>query len=326
MFETPDYTKKDNSSIFANKLERFYDLDHLNLDTDKKVNSVEELKTSINKKHIGDYVVSDDFVLSDLESGKVAFAYKEGDDRVLIEKENPQNIEPTRRFMEIEIFLKDKNFRHDNVISPIEIIITEDKIIRFYEAGDMNLEEYLKKHNKLPIKTSISLIVRACDGVNALHNVGVSNVDLAPLNIIISNKDLKITDFDAASIDIGNGDFLANNFVKNRFTSAPELFKPNSNFDKTVDIYSAAAILYRLVSGDWPYNIEKYSKDNFLSFEGKQIIYEYLHRSGKIEFSDGIPIELQKIIKKGMNSNPQERYQTMEEFILELINFLETEK
>lgn len=309
---------------FEIRLREFLEKNTFNLEIPERKESVDTVKNSSSKKNLDDYVIASDLLLS-TETSKIALAYKDGNNQLLVVKEKlEKKMNELLRLnnlgsMTVEEYLKEKGFNDPNVLLPIKTIKKDGKIYRFYEAMDMDLEKYLENHNKLPIKEGISLILRACQGVEALHKAGVVNVDFAPLNIMLTSINLRLIDLGCAAIDRNDGNVLSRNFAgTNRFTSAPELFEDRPHFDKTVDIYAVASTLYRLIVGNWPYNIEKQTKD--LPYEEKMSAYKKLHEENNINFPDFIPVDIQRVIKKGMNSTPKDRYQSMQEFMSELMD------
>lgn len=324
-------TTKDRGGNYDRMLNSFYEHDSLELDTNKIIDSVDKIRNGKNTKNINDFIINNDLILSSNESGNVSLACKknEEDDNIFISKENDLENINVDNVLKIGSFISSKNFYHKNVILPTETVIQKesDKLYRFYEAGDTDLEKYINSKKTLPVKKSLSILIRVCDGVESLHEIGIVNIDLAPLNIIITKDDVKITDIDSANIDNNeDGKIIANSFMKNRFLSAPELFTPGNTVDKTVDIYAASCILYRLIYGDWPYNIEEYCQDHNINAEIKQKFYEFLHKQGYVNFNKNSDIELKKIITKGMNANPKERYQSMKELIFDLLNLYDKQK
>ncbi|PIP68862.1 hypothetical protein CO033_00580 [Candidatus Nomurabacteria bacterium CG_4_9_14_0_2_um_filter_32_10] len=316
-------SNKTQENNFEDKLNEFLKENGLNLEVKPRVETVETLKNSENKEFIEDYVIANDHKLA-TEASKIFLAYKNGDKQLLVAKENTK--EDIDKLIElnnwgnktVEEHLKEKKFNNPNVILPIETIEKNRKVYRFYEAMDMNLEKYLETHKKLPLKDEISLMMRACVGVEDLNKAGVINVDLAPLNIMLSNNNLKLIDLDGASI-INDKDNIVfrNQEGNNRFTAAPELFKKNPCFDKTVDVYAAAVNLYRLIYGNWPYNIEEQTMG--ISFEEKTNAYKKLHEENNINFPESVPYEIQMVIRKGMSPKPENRYQSIKDFMINLL-------
>lgn len=325
-----DLNKEEVNDDFENKLHQFLKENELDLDIPDRKENVQTLVESENKEIVGDFVIANDFKLA-TEASKVTLAYKNGSDLLLVVKETTED--KMNELVElnnwgnltVEEYLKEKGFNNENVVLPIEIIKKDGKVYRFYEAMDMDLEKYLEKHNKFQPKKGIALVLRASQGVLALNEAGISNIDLAPLNIMLTKHNLKLIDLDGASIDKdGSGIFKRNYLGNNRFASAPELFDERPVFDKTVDVYAASACLFRLIAGDWPYNIEEQTRD--LPYEEKMAAFKKEHESGNIVFPEFMSPQLNEIIKKGMNPNREDRYQDIKDFMSDLINFSNSEK
>jgi serine/threonine protein kinase len=319
------FNSLENNDDFDYQLESFLQNNDLILDIPDRRENVEVLKNSVNKEFIGDYVIANDFKLK-TEGAKITLAYKNNDDKLLVVKEmKEEKMKELGRLnqwgnLTVEGYLKENSFNNPNVLLPDEIIEKEGNIYRFYEAMDMDLEKYLESHNKLSVKDSILLIIKVCSGVRALNELGVANVDLAPLNIMLTKRNIKIIDLDGASIDTDEDGIFGRDYLgTNRFTSAPELFEKRPVFDKTVDTYAASANLYRLICGDWPHNIEAKTRELKMSYEDKMEAFKKEHLSGDITFPNDLPDEIIQIIKKGMNPTVSGRYQSMEYFISDLI-------
>lgn len=307
-------------------LKDFYSKDKLKLNYSGKIANTNIESESKDKERIGDYVIAKDLEVSKKENGNIALAYKVGsENEILVAKEMKlEDVENLTKMhgnasTRVETYLKEKGFTNDNFILPEGEAVDNDKLIRFYKAGDTDLEKYLDENNKIGEKESISILVRICDGLKELHKVGVVCTDIAPSNIVFSNDSVKIIDLDGASIDRGNGIFRREFMGGNRFILAPEFFNDRPKFGKTVDIYAASAMLFRMIAGKWPYDIRK--KVRGLSHEEIMKEYGKLHRAGNIKFPASMPAELQRIIKKGMNPDPGSRYQSMEEFLVDLAGY-----
>lgn len=318
---TPRETNKGDT--FENRVEEFLLMNPLKLEIPKREVTVAILEKSPNKTILDDYVIANDFPLT-TEGSNITLAYKKDSEKLLVAKKTKKgkmdelaNLHNWRDSTPEE-YLKRSGFSHLNVLLPSEIIKKGNEVYRFYEAMDIDLEKYLETHNRLSVIDGVSLMVRACDGIKALNQAGIVNVDLAPLNIMLTNTSLKLIDLDGAAIDRNDGDILSRNYSRsNRFTSSPELFEQKPVFDTTVDVYAAATNLYRLIVGDWPYNIEAQTRG--LSVEEKRDAYKELHQAGSINFPNFIPTNIQKVIRRGMSPNPKDRYQSMQEFMSELM-------
>jgi serine/threonine protein kinase len=318
------------NSLFEKSLNNFLQENYLDLDIPKRVENIEMLQKSQNKETVGDFTIANDFTLA-TEGSRLVLSYKNDSDKILVVKitkeETMNNLNHLNDWGDgtVEEYLKEHGFNNPNVLLPIDTIKENENVYRFYEAMDIDLEKYLETNNQFSINEGISLMMRAYEGVRALNEIGVSNIDLAPLNIMLTKNSLKVIDLDGASIDKNSSGIFKRNYLgNNRFASAPELFEERPVFDKTVDIYASSTCLFRLVTGDWPYNIEKKTRN--LPYEEKMAAFKKEHESGNILFPDYLPSEFKEIIKKGMNPIPKNRYQSMNEFMSDLINFYNSQK
>jgi eukaryotic-like serine/threonine-protein kinase len=103
-------------------------------------------------------------------------------------------------------------------------------------------------------------------GVAATHHVGVIHRDLKPGNIMMEFEDgiycFKITDFGIAKLAESELDEAHRNEASITGSQtmmgaipymAPEMIQGPKNADKPADIWAIGAILYKLVSGDYPF-------------------------------------------------------------------------
>jgi serine/threonine-protein kinase len=108
-------------------------------------------------------------------------------------------------------------------------------------------------------------------GVAASHRVGVIHRDLKPSNIMVNTgvnfRHLKITDFGIATFtkDVFDeaakgGDIMRSNSgtIKGALPfMAPEMMfrKPGENPGATVDIWSLGAMMFKLLTGEYPFGV-----------------------------------------------------------------------
>ncbi len=310
----------------------FYKKDRLELaDVPDSAVSTETVNLSEKVRVLGDYRLAEDVVLSEGSTGKIVGAVRISDGTPMVAKEMTgeamrnmaQNHDIPLEFSDVESYLATKNFSHPNVLTATDRLTETGHIIRMYEAGGVDLEKYLERKGSLPPSKALSIMIRLCDGLDALHEVGVVHADIAPLNIILSKDTARIIDLDGGGIDRGDGQFKRVKSTGNRFILPPEMFAEPPRFGYTVDTYEAGANLYRLLAGKWPYQVEE---ESFASKpEELRRIYADLHKTGKIDFPETIPEGLRLIISKAMDPEPSKRYQTMKDLIKDLTSQYEKE-
>lgn len=260
------------------------------------------------------FTLSRDVVLSDQETGKV-FGGKTQSGVLIVGKES----ETALTTNETEQYLIGNKYYPPNILLPFQTRKEGGKTLRIYEAGKTDLEHLLEERKVLPLKQALGIMFRVCDGVRALHDMEIVHTDIAPSNIILWDDDVRLGDLDAAQIQRGKFSYSRIGGQGNRFVTPPELLEQKDavSFDRTVDVYEIAASLFRMVEGRFPYDIES-TAERRKSVEERTKDYFELHRSGNIVFSEKTPEDLQKVLRKAMDPLPKNRYQSMEDFMIDL--------
>ncbi|KAG2647005.1 integrin-linked protein kinase 1-like isoform X2 [Panicum virgatum] len=172
---------------------------------------------------------------------------------------------------EVNLLIK---LRHPNIVQFLGAV-TETKplmlVTEFLRGGD--LHQYLKEKGALSPLAAINFALDIARGMAYLHNEPnvVIHRDLKPRNILLVNS---------AANHLKVGDFGLSKIIKAQHASdvykmtgetgsyrymAPEVFK-HRKYDKKVDIFSFAMILYEMLEGDPPFsNYEPYEAAKYVA-------------------------------------------------------------
>ncbi len=125
-------------------------------------------------------------------------------------------------------------------------------IVKEYIEG-VFLDDFVKSNGGvLDTETALSIMIPVLDGLNQLHKEGLIHRGLTPKSIILTvNNEVKITDFNF----LKEASPYKDEAMTVHFTSgyAPsEQYKSKSKQGPFSDIYSAGAILYRILTGKKP--------------------------------------------------------------------------
>lgn len=313
--------KEQKSKRLERRLKKFYEDNALGISLSNPLISTSRIERSAQKFNIGNYVAAKDVILSDVETGKVFPAIDQRTNQVVIIKQAPKSVmqESATNYgardgvLDTESFLMQKSFSHPNVLLPTEKFEVGDNVCRVYEPGVQDLSRYLSKNKDLSLQQALSIMIQVSDGARAMHEEGAAHSDIAPLNIILFKDGVKLGDLDGGSVDKdGTGRYGREIMRGNRFIMPPEMFRTPPRFDATVDSYQAAATLYRIITGEWPYKDE--AAEKITDYQERMDRYAQLHQAGNIKFPASVPAELQTVIKKAMSPSTRKRYGTMEEF------------
>ncbi|KAK9052170.1 hypothetical protein SSX86_028798 [Deinandra increscens subsp. villosa] len=165
---------------------------------------------------------------------------------------------------EVNLLVK---LRHPNIVQFLGAV-TQKKplmlITEFLRGGD--LHQYLKEKGALSPTTSINFALDIARGMAYMHtepNV-IIHRDLKPRNVLLVNSNadhLKVGDFGLSKlIRVQNSHdvYKMTGETGSYRYMAPEVFK-HRKYDKKVDVYSFAMILYQMLEGDPPLsNYEPY--------------------------------------------------------------------
>ncbi len=219
---------------------------------------------------------------------------------------------------------------HANVTGIYEIGASADPesdadlqyIVMEYVAGQ-SLSNYIT--DKSPdMKELVRLAEKIADGISAAHKLNIVHRDIKADNILVDEDGQpKILDFGLAKpVDViqfeGDGD--STNTVSQELTRAGKIMGTVSymspeqargeNVDTRSDIFSFGVLLYRMVTGRFPF-----SGDTQVSTLAK--ILEVRHESPRKE-NDQIPSELERIIDKCLQKDAQDRYQDARDLAVDL--------
>src|SRR5438093_6623312 len=178
-----------------------------------------------------------------------------------------------------------------------------------------NLRETLARQ-PLPLRKAVELVAQVADAVAAAHSVGVIHRDLKPENIMIASAGYaKVLDFGLAKLRVATASDSDNDPTAVRSETgmvlgtagymSPEQAQ-GKDADHRADIFALGCILYELASGR-------------RAFRGESSV-DTLH---KIIYSEPEPLaqapaELQRIVRKAMAKDPDERYQSAKDFAVDL--------
>lgn len=150
------------------------------------------------------------------------------------------------------------------------------------------------------------------NGLHHIHTKGLMHFDIKPNNLMLSDRD------EALLADFGlseNIDYNQRAAPKSQYTThiAPEYFTENS-FSYTYDIFQAGMTIYRMAVGH-----EEFEKETEELFSRRNVQSDICSGAFPRKVYDPhIPKPLQNVIKKCLELDPANRYQT----VLDILNDL----
>jgi serine/threonine protein kinase len=179
-----------------------------------------------------------------------------------------------------------------------------------YVRGE-NLKNMIRMSGQLSINTVIRIAKQICEGLSEAHSQKILHRDLKPSNIVIDKQgNTRIMDFGLARSIKTKG--ITDTGV---ILGTPEYMSPEQaegkDVDQRSDIYSFGVILYEMLTGEAPFD-----GDSPLSIAMK-------HKSETPRepraINPQIPDDLEKLVFKCMAKNRENRYQSADQILSDLI-------
>jgi serine/threonine protein kinase len=180
------------------------------------------------------------------------------------------------------------------------------------------------RRGPMSVDRVLDIGIQVASALAAAHDAGLIHRDIKPDNIMVRPDHLvKVLDFGLAKLNKPNP-VLDSELVTQsmpitmsgvvmgtaRYMS-PEQAR-GLQLDKQTDIWSLGVVLYEMAAGHDPFDAKTLS----------DIIVAVLTREPPAlgQFVAQVPIELERILKKALRKNPEERYQHAREFEFDLKN------
>jgi serine/threonine protein kinase len=200
--------------------------------------------------------------------------------------------------------------QHPNIVTIFELNKEgETPYIAMEFLEGESLEKLIARKAPLTISEKLGYIVPVCRALDYAHKRGIVHRDVKPANIVVSSDGVvKVVDFGIARL-VDGGLTQTNMLIGTIAYMSPQQIQ-GDRADERSDIWAMGVTCWELVAGERPFN-----GDNHAALMMKIISGEPPPLSEKDSAS---PADLDAVVARMMNKDITERFQTMEEVLLEL--------
>ena len=176
----------------------------------------------------------------------------------------------------------------------------------------ITLKQYIDRKKTVPWKQVVHFARQIADALQHAHEHGIIHRDIKPMNImLLQNGTTKVADFGIAAFENEIRE-TRGQAVGSLHYIAPEQLR-GGRADARGDVYSLGVTMYEMLTGYKPYTgetpadiLKKQSSNSLLPVRA---------------FDVDVPSELEDIVLRAMDTNPDSRYQTAKDLKVALNTF-----
>lgn len=216
------------------------------------------------------------------------------------------------------------SLRHPNIIMVHEFGVAEDgepfMVMDFIEGS--NLGELIKEKGSLTIDESMHRFIQLCDALQHAHAAGVLHRDLKPGNVMLSSADgsfadARLVDFGIAKLMAKEGEEAEKLTMTGQLFGSPPYMSPEQcrgfSLDARTDIYSMGCVMFEALTGRVPIRGQSVLETIMMQ------VSEPAPSMKEVCPDKDFPPILETIIAKALAKDADDRYQTMRELMVALM-------
>lgn len=301
------------------------------LDISKEMFAAAPEESFLKGQRIGPYQIISELGLGGM--GAVYLAERDDDrfdQRVAIKLLKREfNVDRLRRSFRREIDILAR-LSHPNIATIFDTGTTDDGIpyiVMEYIDG-LPIDKHCRKYG-LGLKDRLKLFNKACEAVGYAHQNLIVHRDIKPSNILVSRDGVpKLLDFGISKpLDAAEGESSTIIGAMTPEYASPEQIE-GKRITTSTDIYSLGVVLFRLLTGTYPYEFKNSQAGSRL----REKTSEDPTAPSRTPETDSIPIEraelkgdIDNIVLKAISKEPEERYSTVKQLSEDIWRYIDGE-
>lgn len=199
------------------------------------------------------------------------------------------------------------NLNHTNLATLYAFLVDQGNaymVMEFIEGE--NFDQVIRRNGPISARDAVPWFKQALLGIGAAHRVGIIHRDIKPSNLMLNRQGIvKVMDFGIAKAVGSRGMTRTGMHLGTLAYMSPEQIQ-NRTVDVRTDIYALGVTLYEMLSGHVP----------FESTSEYQIMQDHVSAvpPALARYYPYAPKEFEGVVAKALAKNPDDRFQTVEEF------------
>jgi serine/threonine-protein kinase len=202
--------------------------------------------------------------------------------------------------------------------------VTHKNVCRIHEYGvdgelnfismefvdGVDLKRVLRERGPLEPAAGLKLAIQVCDGLQAIHEVGIVHRDLKTTNLMLDRSNVvKLMDFGIAKQTGVSAEGLTSATHTGHIIGTPEYMSPEQargeKVDARSDVYAMGIVLFELFTGDVPFRADT----------PIATILKHIGEPPPLRAAAGrkLPLPLVLVLERALAKAPQDRFQSVVE-------------
>jgi eukaryotic-like serine/threonine-protein kinase len=213
--------------------------------------------------------------------------------------------------------------RHSHVVPTLDVVVQDGELFLVMEYVEGESLAHLlgaleRSSSRMPLAFATFVVAQALLGLHAAHEatsksgepLGIVHRDVSPHNILVGSDGIvRVADFGVAKA-CRRARETTNGRLKGKIAyMAPEQLRQGP-IDRRVDVFAASLVLYEALTGRRPFAAEEPAATL------TNILTQEVPRPSR--FLPEIPAELDRLVLKGLEKDPERRFATAHEMACEL--------
>ena len=199
---------------------------------------------------------------------------------------------------------------HPNICTIHEIDEAEGRVFLAMAYLDGSTVRQKVKQRPLKLDEALDIAIQAGEGLRAAHEKGIVHRDIKSANLMVNARgQVKIMDFGLAQLAEQSKLTKTATILGTPAYMSPEQAQ-RLPADRRTDIWSLGVVIYEMVTGRTPFEGERQ----------QAVLYAIATEQPEpiTALRVGIPTELDRIVGKALAKKPDERYQHIDEMLVDL--------